>query len=169
LAGLRPLLIPSRLQDPPEKVRFMDEHWVRVAGGHASAEATDDAIYLTIALRNAGTGMAVLHGWFFHGDRVVGDDHCADPDSFRHLTRDLYVGAGDGGFWQGAFRDSSDPQFAEARKAIDDKRLITIDLLYGDFEGGQRMVSRFLLTPLVDGSRLAGISRHWNLDRPDPR
>lgn len=33
LAGLRPLLLPSRLQDPEQKVGFGDQHWVRVPGG----------------------------------------------------------------------------------------------------------------------------------------
>jgi hypothetical protein len=27
---------------------------------------------------------------------------------------------------------------------------MTVDLLYGDFEGGQRMVSRFVMTPRTD-------------------
>ncbi|MEP7179921.1 MAG: hypothetical protein ABI775_12585 [Pseudonocardiales bacterium] len=169
LAGLRPLLIPSRLQDPAEKVGFMDEHWVKVAGGHGLAEARDEAIYLAIAVRNAGTGMAVLHGWFFHSDRLVAVDEHPEAGAFHRLTRDLYVPAGDGGFWQGAFRDPADPQFAQARHAINAKRAITIDLLYGDYEGGQRMISRFTLTPLEDGSWLAAAARHWNLDRPNPR
>jgi hypothetical protein len=30
MAGLRPVLAPSRLEDPPEKVGFVDDHWVRV-------------------------------------------------------------------------------------------------------------------------------------------
>ena len=30
LEGLRPVLIGSRLGDPPEKVRFMDGRWVRI-------------------------------------------------------------------------------------------------------------------------------------------
>src|SRR5438105_7326826 len=65
LAGLRPLLTPSRLEDPPEKVSFADAHWVHAPGGGAVAEITDEAIYLAIALRNAGAGIAVLHGWMF--------------------------------------------------------------------------------------------------------
>jgi len=27
---LRPLLVPSRIEDPPEKVGFQDQKWVRV-------------------------------------------------------------------------------------------------------------------------------------------
>lgn len=73
---------------PAEKIGFMGEHWVKVAGGHGIAEVTDD---------------------------------------------------------------------------------VTVDLLYGDHEGGQRTVSRFVLIQRDDGSRLAAVSRHWNLDRPEPR
>jgi len=46
---------------------------------------------------------------------------------------------------------------------------VTIDLLYGDHEGGQRMISRFALSPTPNGSWLATVGRHWNLDRPNPR
>ncbi len=45
-----------------------------------------------------------------------------------------------------------------------------VDLLYGDYEGGQRMISRFVLSPREnDDTWIAATSRHWNLDRPDPR
>jgi hypothetical protein len=46
---------------------------------------------------------------------------------------------------------------------------MTIDMLYGDLEGGQSTISRFLLTPGRDGQWLASVSRHWNLDRANPR
>jgi hypothetical protein len=104
LAGLRPVLMPTRLQDLPQKVSFFDQHWVTVEGGHTSIEVAEQAIYLVISLRNAGAGIAVLHGWFFHPERLAGTDHPAAKD-FRRLTRDLYVPAGDIGFWQGALRD----------------------------------------------------------------
>ncbi|HEX3089523.1 MAG TPA: hypothetical protein VHQ23_12770 [Ilumatobacteraceae bacterium] len=48
-------------------------------------------------------------------------------------------------------------------------RMITIDLLYGDQEGGQRTVSRFTLMPMETGQPIASVSRHWYLDRSDPR
>jgi hypothetical protein len=44
-----------------------------------------------------------------------------------------------------------------------------VELLYGDHEGGQRMVSRFALTSRDGATWLASVGRHWNLDRPDPR
>src|SRR5438067_9092475 len=65
LAGLRPVLMPSRLEDPPQKIGFVDGKWVVAEGGGAVAEVGDDAIYLAIALRNAGSGIGVLHGWCF--------------------------------------------------------------------------------------------------------
>jgi hypothetical protein len=168
LAGLRPILMPTRLQDLPQKVSFFDQHWVTVDGGHGSFEVGEASIYLVISLRNAGAGIAVLHGWYFHPDRLAGREHAA-PKDFRMLTRDLYVPAGDIGFWQGAFRDPNEPIFAAAKNAAEARQAVTIDLLYGDHEGGQRMISRFGLTPVPNGSWLATVARHWNLDRADPR
>jgi len=169
LAGIRPVLVPSRLHDPPERVGFADDHHVEVGGGRAIAEANDDAVYLAIALRNVGNGLAVLDRWDFHTDRATGDASRRDPEEFRRLTRDIYVPAGDLGFWQGAYRDRSDPDFQEAHDAIAERRTVTIDLLYGDHEGGQHTVSRFVLNPGENGEWMASASRHWNLDRADPR
>lgn len=169
LASIRPVLVSSRLEDPPEKVGFADGHWMRVDGGHAAAEATDDAIYLAIALRNVGNGLAVLDRWEFHPETILGQTDRPSPDAFRRLTRDLYIPAGGIGFWQGTFRDPADPAFAPAQEAIRARQRITIDLLYGDHEGGQRMISRFALIPRDDGRWMSSVSRHWNLDRADPR
>jgi len=169
LSGLRPLLVPSRLQDPPEKISFVDQHWVRIDGGHAVAEVTDEAIYLAIALRNVGSGIAVLHGWRFHGELRSGDQSAPDLKDFRRLTRDIYVPAGDNGFWQGAFREPATPEFSAARNAINARAGVTVDLLYGDFEGGQRSISRFSLLPVQELGWLTSVGRHWNLDRPAPR
>lgn len=169
LACIRPVLVPSRMEDPPEKVGFMDDHWVKVQGGRGVAEATDDAIYLAIALRNVGSGLAVLDRWDFHPERARGDTARHDPSTYRRLTRDLYVPAGALGFWQGVFRDPEDPAFVEARAAILERRAITVDLLYGDHEGGQRTISRISLLPHGDDEWIASVARHWNLDRADPR
>jgi len=174
LEGLRPLLVASRLQDPPEKISFADQHWVRVDGGHGSVEVTDDVIYLAIALRNVGRGMAVLHGWFANRGATASinrPDHAPVAD-FRRLTRDLYIPPGDLGFWQGALRDPAEPVFEELRTVPSSADAITIELLYGDQEGGQRAISRFTLLPHeVDGRRvwIATVSRHWHLDRAAPR
>ncbi|MBV9526016.1 MAG: hypothetical protein JOZ46_09430, partial [Candidatus Dormibacteraeota bacterium] len=58
LVGLRPLLMPSRLEDGAQKVGFADEHFVMVPGGGGSAEVTDNAVYLVMSVRNAGNGIA---------------------------------------------------------------------------------------------------------------
>jgi hypothetical protein len=170
LAGLRPVLVQSRVQDPPEQVGFVDEHWVSVPGGHAATEIDGDTIYLAIALRNVGRGLAVLHGWDLRPERPEGEPARPDECAFRVLTRDIYVPAGGTGFWQGAFRDTDDRLFRPVQEAIKNDTVITVDLLYGDHEGGQRTISRFSLAPQeTDGARIASVSHHWNLDRPEPR
>jgi hypothetical protein len=169
LAGLRPLLVPSKLDDPPQKVGFADDKWFVADGGRAVAEVEDEAIYLAIPLRNVGAGIAVLHAWDFYPSRQPGDSTHRDPGEFGRLTRDLYVPVGDVGFWQGAFRDPATAEFAAAREAIAAREWLTIDLLYGDHEGGQRMISRYSLVPREDGPWLASAARHWNIDRADPR
>lgn len=173
LEGLRPLVVASRLSDPPEKVSFVDLHWVRVEGGHGSVEVTDDVIYMAIALRNIGRGMAVLHGWFASAVATSNTrpDHAPVPD-FRRLTRDLYIPPGDLGFWQGALRDPAEPLFDEIRSMAKAGEGVTIEVLYGDQEGGQRAISRFGLFPHeVEGRQvwMAAVSRHWHLDRDAPR
>jgi hypothetical protein len=85
------------------------------------------------------------------------------------LTRDLYVGAGDIGFWQGAIREREDPLFDLAREAIESRRPFSVDVLYGDHEGGQRTITRIAFLPGRDEKWLASGSRHWYLDRPSPR
>jgi len=175
LAGQRPLLVPSRTEDPAVKVGFQDDVWFSVPGGQGIARATDGVDYFVISVRNVGTGIAVLHGWrldpeltFERGAHVM-----APPlEEFTTLTRDLYVAPGDVGFWQGSFRDAASDGYRDARRAIEARQRIGVDILYGDFEGGQRVISRFMLTPreAEDGVRwYAGVGRHWNVDRPDPR
>jgi hypothetical protein len=167
--GLRPLLMPSRLDDPVQKVGFADAHWLRPPGGGGSAEATDGAVYLAMSLRNVGSGVAVLHGWSFHAEAMMGVADHSDVADFRRLTRDIYVAPGDLGFWQGAFRDPATPEFAAAAEAVTARRPLTIEVLYSDFEGGQRMIGRFSLQPAADDRWLVAVTRHWNLDHPDPR
>jgi hypothetical protein len=46
---------------------------------------------------------------------------------------------------------------------------LLVEVLYGDLEGGQRVISRYALEPRADGGWMAAAGRHWNLDTPDPR
>lgn len=169
LAGLRPLLAVSRTDDPPVKVGFMDDKWFRIEGAGAVAEVAEDVIYLAIAARNVGSGIAVLHGWTFRGERAGGAVAHPPVEDFRRLNRDIYIAPGEVGFWQGAFRDSSEDVFGEARAAIQEPRRFSIDVLYGDHELGQRSITRFALNPRDDGRWIASVSRHWNVDRPNSR
>ena len=181
LVNVRPLLMPSRLDDPRQKIFFQEGKHVMVEGGHGVAELEHGVVYLAISLRGAGPGIAVLHGWRFQVGRVL-DPQRPDPDTFRHQARDIFIAPGDIGFWQGAFRDRADPQYDEAAAAVDDNtaeadQVLTIDLLYGDQEGGQRVMSRMMLQRVGRGQQppdraapwIASVVRHWNVDRPDPR
>ncbi|MEA2683587.1 MAG: hypothetical protein QOK05_1915 [Chloroflexota bacterium] len=168
-ASLRPLLGPSRLQDPTQKVGFADDHWVHLPGSGGAADVTEGAVYLAMSVRNSGNGIAVLHGWNFTPGRETGNPQHSRVEDFRRLTRDIYVAAGDIGFWQGAFRDPAQPEFAAAKDAIETRRRLVIELLYGDLDGGQRTISLFSMAPRDDGSWLVSVARHWNLDRKDPR
>jgi hypothetical protein len=169
LAGIRPVLVASRLEDATQKISFIDDHWVHLRGGRAVAEVADDAIYLVMSLRNVGNGLAVLDRWDLAPDRVLTERSSEDVETFRRLSRDIYVPAGDLGFWQGALRDPTEPLFDATRKAIAERSMITVDLLYGDHDGGQRTITRFAYRPVGETDWLATVTRHWNLDRPNPR
>ncbi|HVB70415.1 MAG TPA: hypothetical protein VND83_02800 [Acidimicrobiales bacterium] len=169
LTGIRPLIMPSRPDDPPLKVGFADEHFVHTPGGSGTAEATDQVIYLTMSIRNVGNGIAVLIGWRVELGDPTGQTGQPDVDSFRRLTRDLYVASGDVAFWQGAIRDPADEQFAPLTAIIAGAERMVIDLLYSDHLGGQRVISRFVLNSRGEGAWLASPARHWNVDRPNPR
>jgi hypothetical protein len=169
LAGLRPLLVPSRLQDADQKVYFMGGAYLVVPGGRAVIREDDGGdLLLAASLRNAGSGLAVLYGWRFHPRDMRGDEQ-PGPADFTNQTRDLYVPPADVGFWQGAFRDPASPDYKVARQAIADGDALTIDLLYGDQEGGQRVITRFVLRSSREGTWISSATRHWNVDRPNPR
>ncbi|HZX54080.1 MAG TPA: hypothetical protein VFE86_05340 [Ilumatobacteraceae bacterium] len=169
LASVRPLLMPSRLDDPMVKVGFQDEHWVHVPGGTGTIEVTEDAVYLTMSLRNAGSGIAVLHGWRIERDDPAGERGRPPLEEFRRLTRDIYIPSGDVYFWQGAIREPEDVDRAFLVERIGSTERTLVDVLYGDQHGGQRVIARFALTPREAGGYLASIGRQWNVDRPDPR
>jgi hypothetical protein len=171
-SNLRPVLVTSRLNDPIQKIRWVDDHWATVEGSQASIEVVNGNMYMAMSLRNVGSGLAVPIGWYLtEGTQNALDPH-VDPDRFRMQTRDLYVASGDVGFWQAAIRDRDDPDYGWLCRSIAGAETFTVDLLYGDSEGGQRTVTRFGMIPLQvdDATRwYPSTARHWNLDRPDPR
>lgn len=167
--GIRPLLMPSRLEDVAQKIMWGDEHWALLPGAGAHVEIADGNIYLAMSLRNAGSGIGVIHGWHL-GLHDLHDEHPhAEPEEFRPQMRDLYLPGGDAAFWQAAIRDRDDPEYAALVEAVSAPRVFLLELLYTDHEGDQRTITRFTLAPRGDDHWLCSAVRHWNLDRPDPR
>jgi hypothetical protein len=167
LAAERPLLMSSRLQDPEQKIQFVEGRFLKVGGGTATLEAADGVVYMVISLRNVGTGLAVMHGW--HVRIGVQPQQTHPPvEDFTMQTRDIYVAPGDVGFWQGALRDPATDQFKAVAAAVEAGDPLMVSVLYGDWEGGQRVISQFALRRVND-KWLSTSGRHFNVDRPDPR
>ena len=62
-----------------------------------------------------------------------------------------------------------DPWYAEVRDAILERRIFRVAVLYSDHEGAQRAIAGFILAPGQDTNWMCSVSRHWNVDRPNPR
>jgi hypothetical protein len=177
--GLRPVLAVTRYDDPPLKVDFGDRHRLQVAGAMATIENADEVIYLAFSVRNVGSGLAVMRGWHLgelaesrSGDgnereRLSLRDTPHPPvESFRRTQRDIYVPAGDIGFWQGAIREPDDPFRRIVTDALRDRRSLWLDLLYGDHEEGQPTITRFGIVAREDNDRWSvNVARHWSLER----
>jgi hypothetical protein len=184
LAGTRPVLVPSHEDDPDQRVMFGDGVWLTVPGHTGVIKLHDNGLYMAMGIRNAGSGLLVIHGWratpgpsaeAFGSDVVRLANERPELDDFIRQSRDLYIPAGDSGFWQGAIRDPADPRHRPLVQAKHDGRRILIDLLYGDYQGGQRAIARFTVN--TDDRRErderwirdASVVRYWNVDEDDPR
>ena len=167
LAGQRPLLVASRLQDPQQKVQYPEGMWLMVDGGGAALEVAGDVVYLAISIRNAGTGLAVLHGWHVRVGLQTERSH-PPLEEFTNQNLDIFVAPGDNGMWLSALRDPTADIFHTVADAIKAGEPLLISLLYGDFEGGQRVITQFSLRHAGE-HWLAQATRHFNVDRPDPR
>jgi hypothetical protein len=167
MAAERPLLVSSRLQDPEQRIQFLEGKLLRVEGGAATLEVADGVVYMVISVRNVGTGLGVMHGWRIE---VNAQPQQTPPplEEFTTQTRDIYVAPGDVGFWQGALRDPATAQFKAVAAAVEAGDPMMLSILYGDWEGGQRVISQFALRRVKD-KWLTSTGRHFNVDRPDPR
>jgi hypothetical protein len=169
--GLRPVLAPSRLEDAPQKVMFVDRHWVTLEGGQAVVEEADDVIYLAMLVRNVGRGMAVIESWLPYAAQVSAADEMVAPEDFRPQTRALWVPPGDVAFWQGALREPTESIYDPMSKAIE-SGAVSIDLLYRDHEGGQRTISHFSMVRREDERQghaatwWSSLGNHRSLDGP---
>ena len=181
LVGLRPVLTPSRPEDPDQKIIYGDGRSFKVRSGTGVVEEIDGVIYLAIPLRNVGAGLAVPQKYDLitesplheartpYSGKARQERHYGPIENFRTLQRDLYIASGDVGYWQAALRDDSDDLHAGLRAAISDEREpISVDLLYGDHEGGQFEVSRFNLVPRED-HWFCTVVFHWSVGGSDPR
>ena len=170
MAAERPLLMSSRFQDPEQKIQFQEGKFLKVAGGSATLEVADGAVYMVISVRNVGTGLAVMHGWRVAVGEQSQQSQQAHPplEDFTAQTRDIYVAPGDVGFWQGALRDPATEQFKAVAAAVEAGDPMMLSVLYGDWEGGQRVISLFALRHAND-RWFTSTGRHFNVDRPDPR
>ena len=149
-------------------------------GGTAYLRSLDGVVYYAAAFRNAGTGLAVIHGWAPASTRLEATAPAPAVDDFRPMTLDIYVPAGESAAWMAAVRETDSDLSRALRAAAEADQPLSVDLLYGDGEGGQRTITRFGFVldpdapdePAPDrppGVRTLIVIRHWNLDRPDPR
>jgi hypothetical protein len=171
LAGQRPILIPTHEDDPMQTVRFGDGALIDVRGHAGTIELKRENLYMAISVRNGGNGLALVQGWRV-GVAEQTSNQAPPTDEFRRQQRDIYIPAGEAFFWQGAIRDQSDPDYAEIRSAMRSGSRVSIDLIYGDYEGGQRTIARFGLTRDAGADRddyRAEVGRYWNIDGIDPR
>ena len=166
--SVRPVLVQSRDEDPPQPVMWVDQRWGTCLGGHGYVECSDDVVYLAMLVRNVGSGIAVIQAWRAVPGRLTSTDDFEDPSTFRRHTRDLFIAPHDSGFWIGALREPADPTYALFVEAIAQQHPVTVEILYTDHDGHQPTISRFTLVPR-DGSPnwLCTVVRHHSLDRDD--
>jgi hypothetical protein len=167
LAGIRPLLVASNDTDEQLRVNFFEVHGIAVPGGRAAVELIDGDVFIVISLRNVGSGIAVLHGGVVYAAYQGAGSDQPGVDDFRLLSRDIYIPPASVGFWQIAFREDTEERRA-VMEAIE-RGNFTADVLYGDYEGGQRAITRFGISREEDGAWYMSTVRHWQLDRAEPR
>jgi hypothetical protein len=175
LAGQRPVLVPGESGDETQSVQFADGEAFPVGGGHALVHNGARVIYLAIPLANVGTGLAVLRGYRLTGETAADVEHDPRgvaqhrrgdpsplPGTFSPQQRDLLISSSRAGFWQAALRDPLTPLHKQIALAVETGGRITVDVLYGDHEGGQPSITRFVLLPEA-GSWRCDATRYWSL------
>lgn len=170
LAAQRPVLVPSREDDLLETIRFGDGVIIRLAGHGGVVELYEEKLYMALSLRNGGAGLAVIHGWHVGAGGAHPSMPMPEVSEFRAQQRDLYVPAEQTGFWQAAIRKHDDPDYERIRQAVENEERLMIDVLYGDYEGGQRAIARFGVATSRASKREEGYSeraeilRYWDLE-----
>ena len=175
LAGQRPVLAPAGPDDPAGSVQFADGRVFPLGNGQALVEQNAGVIYLAIPLCNAGAGLALLRGYYLQGEpaghvaqdprgpaRHLRGDAPPQARAFSRQQRDLLISTRRPGFWQAALREPTTQLYKEVSQAIETMGRLTVDVLYGDHEGGQPSITRFVLMPEARSWR-CDATRHWSL------
>lgn len=179
LAGQRPVLAPAGPDDPAESIQFADGRVFSAERSQPLVVEDAGTIYLAIPLCNVGAGLALLRGYHLRGESAseVADDPLgpaehrrgARPPSVREFSpqqRDLLISTRRAGFWQAALRDPSTRRYQQVAQAIQSQGRITVDVLYGDHEGGQPAITRFVVLPEAQSWR-CDATRHWSMPASD--
>ena len=173
------MLVTSRLEDPEQKIRWIDDHWALLEGsqGVASSWSTASVVSRHLgAQRGPGPGRDLRVGGAA-GVPAQSPD-CPSrggrglPARRRGTSTSL---AGDIGFWQAppSARPDRSGSTRIIRTCIEEVEPFTIEVLYGDTRG--RSADDHPLrddpqgTPGTRRKWFPAVARHWNLDRPDPR
>ena len=161
--GMRPILSASRLADVDIKMGWVDDHRAHVGGGRALMELADENLYLAMSLRNVGSGVAVIQAWNVELEWNVEVTGYQPLETFRRQGRDLYISTNDVGFWQAAIRDPNDPDYRWLREAVEARTLFSIELMYSDHQGGQRLSAQScsILAPFAAA---AGVCYHGTIE-----
>jgi hypothetical protein len=158
------------------EVQFADGRVFETGSGDALVRCETGTIYVALQLRNGGAGVAHLAGYRLEPEsaRSVTEDPrglarhrrgdpAPDPGTFTEQQRDLYIAAGDLGFWQAALRDPTVELYMAMTDAITSRGRVTIDLLYGDIEDGQSTITRFVLLPGEHDGWRYDVAHHWRV------
>ena len=144
MAAERPLLMSSRLQDPEQKIQFLEGRFLRVTGGAATLEVADGVVYMVISVRNVGTGLAVMHGW--HVEVSVQPQQTHPPLEGLHHPEPRHLrGTRRHRILAGSVARSATDHFKAVAAAVEAGDPMMLSILYGDWEGGQRVISQFAL------------------------
>jgi hypothetical protein len=162
---LQPVLMATRPDDPPEPVTFADGVVLMAPGGSAVVEERDGNLYFAVALRNVGSGLAVLRAGHVTNTADMLEDWPPPDDSFRRLQRDIYIPPGDQGFWQIGIRTPEDPFREPIAAAIAEGKALFVTVAYADHLGGHPTWSRFGVAPGNDQKWITTVNRHAGIAR----
>jgi len=118
--------------------------------------------WVTLADFGTAVGTLVLAGATFVSVRASARSTRIAERALLAGQRPVLISTRRAGFWQAALRDPGTRLHGEVTRAIATRGRVTVDLLYGDHEGSQPSVTRFVLLP-EDGSWRCDATRYWSL------